>query len=215
MEIFIIKFSLLILPYIVNSFRIVKLPLNSNNCIECISNQHLSNCNVRKISFLLRAISDKTSVDGKSTDKQLLTKQRKTAAMKKSITGSELSEESSRTPPSTKKRKQNSAIAMSVNSVSPIDVSIGKKRSVKESKKETSLKISDDDRNRIVSDIIAKLMHEAGEGDKQSLESEIISSGEHTLSLDDKNNKLLNGVVRIYCTHSVPNFGEILIHMSL
>lgn len=66
------------------------------------------------------------------------------------------------------------------------------------------IKLSKSDRDAIVQDIISKIYHENEK--KASLDNSQDENDE--ASLNNKHKDLLNGVVRIYCTHSVPNFGD-------
>ena len=63
-------------------------------------------------------------------------------------------------------------------------------------------KLSDDDRNDMMVEIVAQLLEKMGESD-----AKLGYNDGQPSSLSSDQTELLNGVVRIYCTHSQPNFG--------
>jgi S1-C subfamily serine protease len=77
-----------------------------------------------------------------------------------------------------------------------------KKDDIVSSSKTAKIKLSDDDRNEMMLEIVAQLLEKMGESDAKLGYNDGQSS-----SLSSDQTDLLNGVVRIYCTHSQPNFG--------
>ena len=71
------------------------------------------------------------------------------------------------------------------------------------SSKAAKIKLSDDDRNEMMLEIVAQLLEKMGESDAKLG----YNDGQSSSSLSSDQTDLLNGVVRIYCTHSQPNFG--------
>jgi hypothetical protein len=65
-------------------------------------------------------------------------------------------------------------------------------------------RLSSIDRNLIVSEIISKIIPQGDRKNNGFYGSDFPDEE----GADSKHDELLNGVVRIYCTHSVPNFGS-------
>jgi S1-C subfamily serine protease len=78
-----------------------------------------------------------------------------------------------------------------------------KKDDIVSSSKAAKIKLSDDDRNEMMLEIVAQLLEKMGESDAKLG----YNDGQSSSSLSSDQTDLLNGVVRIYCTHSQPNFG--------
>ena len=185
-------------------------------------------------SLLLRmAISDKKSstakskVDKKSSATSAVVKQRKVGAQ-------ETNESTNPMKLNSKGLSKQKAVKTAVMSTEKADLKksteeapkistdsdeIGEKRRTKnkEISNKSVLKMSSEDRNLIVSDILSMIMQEVGEGERRQLFDRDLDiydekgRGEDASSTDadNRHSKLLNGVVRIYCTHSLPNFGAI------
>ena len=110
----------------------------------------------------------------------------------------------------------NQTLAFTTRSTTSFIQSISKRQGLKElyavakikkddsasSSKAAKIKLSDDDRNEMMLEIVAQLLEKMGESDAKLGYNDGQSS-----SLSSDQTDLLNGVVRIYCTHSQPNFG--------
>jgi S1-C subfamily serine protease len=108
-------------------------------------------------------------------------------------------------------------LAFTIRSTSSFIQSISKRQGLKElyavakikkddsvsSSKAAKIKLSDDDRNEMMLEIVAQLLEKMGESDAKLG----YNDGQSSSSLSSDQTDLLNGVVRIYCTHSQPNFG--------
>ena len=73
--------------------------------------------------------------------------------------------------------------------------------------KKITKKVVDDvefDREALMLDIVTQLMEKMGELEKGGDES---GQSSYSSSLSTDQTELLNGVIRVYCTHSQPNFG--------
>eukprot|EP01035_Chromulina_nebulosa_P034739 gene34739-46648_t len=187
-----------------------------------------------KSLLLYMAISDKKATSG-STGKSKIEKMTTTTPVKKrKVNSGEANESSTSTvleskDPINKKKSDKAAPNKKSKkdiSISALEIEIptttknNEDESTRSKNKEKSnnksiLKMSAEDRNLIVSDILSVIMQEVGEGDRRYLDRELDGGGgggggedsSSTGGDNNKHNKLLNGVVRIYCTHSLPNFG--------
>ena len=189
-----------------------------------------------KSLLLYMAISDK-KVNSATSKSKVEKKSTSTAPLKKRKVSSEEAIESSTSSmvlelelvdPINKKKadKEKAAPNKSKKDITAFKEGEEEKKSRSKTKeisnKKSISKMTAEDRNLIVSDILSVIMQEVGDGDssRRFLDRELDISDDEKGGRDDttttssnggdnnnKHNKLLNGVVRIYCTHSLPNFG--------
>jgi hypothetical protein len=119
-----------------------------------------------------------------------------------SFTPRTLSSSSARTAPREHSFPLNAIARVKKNVLSTEEVTpkAGKKSNKKKIDKEEDKEV-DLEREELMLDIVTQLMEKLNEMEKSG------GGEEHSSSLSSDQTELLNGVLRIYCTHSQPNFG--------